>query len=221
MTGKEITLGDWLKGMQQGIGITIEPGNKFAVIASYGLTSVPGPTPEDALQALCESYHGDPDALLDIGRSRKWEQAHGPDGVAGLCKGEAGVVVCRDGALHLVEKLQFPSPEHMGNADRVLQKCRHTVSPSQVATTKSKRQPWWARLWQRLRGSRPEFPTLTATAAEPLLAGELVTLDVEGNLRRATTSARPVGIAMQATLEGNVVIAEVMGHHAIKEESSE
>jgi hypothetical protein len=114
MTGKEITLGDWLKGLLdagQYIAMTMTGDGFRAVVEDAGrivLGTGPLPTPEDALQALCEAYHRDEDALLDLDRSAKWRAAHGPDGVAGLCDGEAGIVVCRDGALHLVEKLPYP-----------------------------------------------------------------------------------------------------------------
>jgi hypothetical protein len=121
---KTITLGDWLKGLNDSHWIPEYakaariPGNAIVSFwenddgtftAESGWSESRGPTPEDALQALCEAYHRDPETLLDIGRSAKWTAAHGPDGVAGLCDGEAGVVVCRDGALHLVERVPYLS----------------------------------------------------------------------------------------------------------------
>ena len=109
MMSKEITLGDWLKGMGPGV-VTVgwlgHGNNTFrAVYECFGSRQeVEGDTPEDALQALCEAYHRDEDALLDIGRSAKWTAEHGPDGVAGLQEGEAGVVQLKGGALHLLER---------------------------------------------------------------------------------------------------------------------
>jgi hypothetical protein len=107
---KEITLGDWLKGIGEGGCVCLEYSAEtrlyHATLQQHGhVKECPYRTPEDALQALCEAYHRDDDALLDLDRSAKWNAAHGPDGVAGLCDGEAGVVVCRDGALVLVEKV--------------------------------------------------------------------------------------------------------------------
>ena len=111
---KEITLGDWLKDINESLQLLCEHANgSYTARWIGGFTIRTRSTPENALQALCECYYHDDDTLLDIGRSRQWEEAHGPDGVAGLCDGEAGVVVCRDGALYLVEKLQFPNLAYM------------------------------------------------------------------------------------------------------------
>ena len=107
---KEITLGELLNRTTTqthgiGVGIAVDPGHVGEPFAwAYGIGQVYGDTPEDALQAMCELACG-PDALLDLGRSRQWEEAHGPDGVAGLCDGEAGIVVCRDGSLHLLDRM--------------------------------------------------------------------------------------------------------------------
>jgi len=108
---KTITLGDWLKGAHciEVFVPTNRPGAHFSARDNDGHIA-DGTAPEDALQALCEAYHRDEDALLDLGRSAAWQQAHGPDGVSGLCDGEAGVVVCRDGALHLLDR--FPAKSH-------------------------------------------------------------------------------------------------------------
>jgi hypothetical protein len=103
---KDVTLADWLKAMGGRIEIAAKLGVGFTAHIP-GIVRVDGATPEDALQALTESYYDDEDALLDIGRSAKWTAEHGPDGVAGLVEGELGVVALRDGALHLVEKMPY------------------------------------------------------------------------------------------------------------------
>jgi len=59
---------------------------------------VEGDTPEDALQALAEATCG-PDTLLDIPRSAKWREAHGPDGVDELEKDAADWRAIRE-AMH-------------------------------------------------------------------------------------------------------------------------
>ena len=110
---KEITLGDWLKDINESLQLLCEHANgSYTARWIGGFTIRTRSTPEDALQALCECYYHDDDTLLDIGRSRKWEQAHGPDGVAGLNEGEAGVVVCRDGALYLLYRAVVPPGVH-------------------------------------------------------------------------------------------------------------
>ena len=108
---KEITLGELLANHAPK-GITLLYGRGGYAATAGSSTVACYNHAEDALQAICVSLCG-ADTLLDLGRSRQWEQAHGPDGVAGLCDGEAGVVVCRDGALYLVEKLQFPNLAYM------------------------------------------------------------------------------------------------------------
>ena len=111
---KTITLADWLKdilarhnGDNADFAVTVaacgDGSGEFLAFLDQG-KFITCDSPEDALQALAEAVCG-PDVLLDIGRSAAWEKAHGPDGVAGLCEGEAGVVVCRDGALTLIEKV--------------------------------------------------------------------------------------------------------------------
>lgn len=68
-------------------------------------------SPEDVLQATVEKLFGE-DVLLDLDRSTKWRQVHGPDGVAGLCDGQAGIVVCRDGGLTLLRVLTTEEVNH-------------------------------------------------------------------------------------------------------------
>ena len=107
---KEITLGELLANHAPK-GITLLYGRGGYAATAGSSTVACYNHAEDALQAICVSLCG-PDALLDLGRSRKWEQAHGPDGVAGLCDGEAGVVVCRDGALYLLYRAVVPPGVH-------------------------------------------------------------------------------------------------------------
>jgi len=107
---KTITLADFLDGLDYAVMLLGDSNtDQFHAIATNDeLTSTDGDTPEDALQALAEATCG-PDTLLDIGRSEKWQQAHGPEdwwtqfGID-LADGEAGVIVRRGGALVLVEK---------------------------------------------------------------------------------------------------------------------
>jgi hypothetical protein len=103
---KTITLAEWLKGI--GVAIYGADDGLFTARLFNRSGFGTGPTPEGALQALCGATCG-PDTLLDIGRSEKWQQAHGPDGVAGLCEGEAGFVICRDGALRLQKRMSVPA----------------------------------------------------------------------------------------------------------------
>ena len=79
---KEITLGELLKQAHDYAVMLLHnehDGTYAAIATNDDLTKCDGPTPEDALQALAEAVCG-PDTLLDLGCSRRWEEAHGPDG---------------------------------------------------------------------------------------------------------------------------------------------
>lgn len=109
---KTITLGDWLKGCTI-INVANNPHYGYKA-TSIGFSGT-GPTPEDALQALCEATCGE-GTLLDLDRSERWIRECGPDMVAGLADGEAGVVVCKDGKLVLVDRLSMRTVANIADA---------------------------------------------------------------------------------------------------------